>query len=102
MPLAVENTLANPRVVTTFAEISEVRKQLQNLREEALGWHHTANEKEKRIAQLLAEIRQKNIEIEALNARISTLACENVRLLNKDAMKTLRQYNEPTDTISNE
>lgn len=102
MPLAVENTLANPRVVTTFAEISEVRKQLQNLREEALGWHHAADEKEKQVVRLLAEIRQKDIEIEALNARISTLACENVRLLNKDAKKTLRQYDEPTDTLSDE
>lgn len=100
MQIVAESMQASSAINVQFSEISEVRKRLQELREEALAWHHTADEKEKQITRLSAEIRQQSIKIDELNARISTLACENVRLLNKNAKDTLRQYDEPTDTFS--
>ena len=92
MQTAVENTLADPRIVTSFSEISAIRKRIAELREEALGWHHIADEKDKEIAHLQSIIRQNEINIAALNQKVTDLSIENVKLLNKDASKLLRDY----------
>lgn len=61
------------------------------LKAEALGWH-------RRAVDLENLVRQKEIEIIALQERVRILAIENVKLMNKpDANKT-RDY-DSTDTF---